>query len=433
MERRRTPSIARPVVQFGLSGLAALVVLGLAATLVLRHLGRTEAIRDARGLTLLSGRGIVEPALETGVLRGDRQAIAHLDRIVRRRILGDQVVRVKLWDSRGRIVYSDESRLIGARYSLGRDERRVLASGAVDAELSDLGRPENRFERPYGKLLEVYLPIRTHGGQRLLFEQYLRFSSVAASGRRIWTTFLPALVGALVLLWLVQLPLAWSMARRMRVAHRQREDALAKAVEASELERRRIARALHDGPVQELAGVSFSLAAAAERIRTRAPADVVEAVRNAASATRGTVRRLRSLLVEIYPPSLERAGLAAAIADAVAPAAQRGLGVRVELSDDFDASPQTQSIVFRTAQEAVRNTLAHADASRLDVNIAHRNGVAILEVIDDGCGFSPRDIPAETGHFGLTLLADLARDAGGSLTVESAVGTGTSVRLEVPA
>src|SRR5262249_45105044 len=336
MHRRRTPSIARPMAQFGLSGLAALVLLGLGATLVLRHLGRTEAIRDARGLTLLSGRGIVGPALDSAVMRGDPAALARLDRIVRRRILGEQVVRVKLWNSHGRIVYSDEHRLIGSRYALGGDERHVLASGAVDAELSDLARPENRFERPYGKLLEVYLPIRVHG-ERLLFEQYLRFSSIAASGRRIWTTFLPALVGALVLLWLVQLPLAWSMARRMRVAHRQREDALAKAVEASQVERRRVARDLHDGPVQELAGVSFSLAAVAERISARAPRDVVEAVHAAAAATRGTLRHLRSLLVQIYPPTPPRAGLVAALAGVVSPATPRGIGVRRRVADDFDA------------------------------------------------------------------------------------------------
>src|SRR5262249_58429945 len=123
----------------------------------------------------------------------------------------------------------------------------------------------------------------------------------------------------LVLLWVVQLPLAWSMARRMRVAHRQREDALAKAVEASQVERRRVARDLHDGPVQELAGVSLSLAAVAERISARAPRDVVEAVHGAAAATRGTPRHPRSLLGGIYPPPPQPAGPVSALAGAPSP------------------------------------------------------------------------------------------------------------------
>lgn len=434
MRRSARIAAARPVAQFALSGLVAVIVLGFGATLVLRHLGRKEAIRDARQLTELAARGIVQPALTPGTLRGDPAAIARLDRTVRARVLRDDVVRVKLWDQRGRIVYSDEGQLIGSRYPLGRDERHALATGSVDAELSDLARPENRFERRYGKLLEVYVPMQGPNGRRLLFEQYLRFSSIAASSRRIWTTFLPALVATLLLLWLVQMPLAWSMIRRVRTAQRQRIDALDKAIGASETERRVIARGLHDGPVQELAGVSFSLAATGERLRERAPSDIVRALEDGAAATRRAVRSLRSLLVEIYPPSLARAGLASALADVVAPVAERGVDVRLDLADGFDASPETERIIFRTAQEAVRNTLAHAEAKHIEISVERRDGRALLVVRDDGRGFEQQHADAHgDGHFGLALLADLADDAGGRLTIDSAVGRGTTVRLEVPA
>ena len=81
---------------------------------------------------------------------------------------------------------------------------------------SDLSEPENRYERHRGKLLEVYLPVRTPGGRPLLFESYQPFAPVSASGRDIWREFAPTLLVALVLLWLLQLPLAWSFVRRLR-------------------------------------------------------------------------------------------------------------------------------------------------------------------------------------------------------------------------
>ena len=81
--------------------------------------------------------------------------------------------------------------------------------------------PENRYERQFGKLLEVYLPIRQPSGNALLFEAYYRYEAVAASGRKVWRSFAPVALGALIVLELVQIPLAWSLAARLR--HRQRE------------------------------------------------------------------------------------------------------------------------------------------------------------------------------------------------------------------
>jgi len=68
-------------------------------------------------------------------------------------------VRVKIWDARGRIVYSDEPRLIGARYELGSDEVETLREGDAKADLSDLSRPENRFERQFGPLFTGLVEI----------------------------------------------------------------------------------------------------------------------------------------------------------------------------------------------------------------------------------------------------------------------------------
>jgi two-component system, NarL family, sensor kinase len=423
-------SVSRTVLQFASTALLAVIVIGVAALVVLRGAGSDQSIREARSITRLLATGVVEPSLRDGILRQDPQAIATLDAIVKARVLQSPVVRVKIWSPDGRIVYSDEQRLIGERFSLGGEERDVLADGTVAAEISDLTRPENRFERREGKLLEVYLPVHTPSGQPLLFESYMRFSAVEASGREVWLAFMPALVGALLLLWLIQVPLAWAFARRLEHGRRERERLLERAVHASEVERRRIASDLHDGVVQDLAGITFSLASSAERERG---SEVGPVLAEAAEVTRQSMRRLRSLLVEIYPPSLEAAGLQPALLDLLAPLSPRGISTDLEMPDGLRLEPQLEQLFFRTAQEALRNAVAHARARHVTVRIREAGGHVTLLVEDDGVGFSSDEAARRQreGHVGLVALAGLAADAGGRLDVTSVPGRGTSVQLEV--
>ena len=101
-----------------------------------------EAIRDAKNVTTLAGQGIVEPALTDELLAGDQRAQRKLGRIVEERVLGhDGIVRVKIWDRHGRIVYSDEPRLIGETYALGPDEKAILENGGTDLEGTDPSSP----------------------------------------------------------------------------------------------------------------------------------------------------------------------------------------------------------------------------------------------------------------------------------------------------
>jgi signal transduction histidine kinase len=415
------------VLKFAVSGLAVVVVLGVVGFQLLRRAGTNAAISDAKRVTRLAGQGIVEPAVTRGLVRGDPRAVARVDRVVRSRVLRDPVVRVKIWTRDGRIVYSDERHLIGSRYRLGKDEVEVLDTGKIQAAVSDLKRPENRFEQSYGKLLEVYLPIKARNSQKLLFESYLRFSSVAASGRTIWLSFLPAMLGALILLWLIQLPLSFGLARRIRQSQQDRETLLRRAIDASETERRRIAQDLHDGVVQSLAGVSYSLAAAADR----APAPTGETLRRAAGETRQAIRELRSLLVDIYPPDLHRVGLKGALDDLVAPFTHREIEAELDVPHDVRLPRDIEALFFRVAQEALRNALAHGHPARVAVQVRRENGRASLLVEDDGRGFDPAEDGVD-GHFGLRMIAESIRDAGGHTEIESEPGRGTRIRAEVP-
>lgn len=429
----RTPRFRSLFAQFALSGLAAVLIVAVAATFVLRRAGQRESVRDARRITQVIGRSVIEPNLTQAVVSHDASAFHRFDRLVRTRVIRGPVVRVKLWRADGVIVYSDKRALIGSRYRLESDERRALADGRVDAGISDLTRPENRFERPQHKLLEVYMPVRTEGGAPLLFESYLRYSDVAASGRRVWLTFAPAVVGALVLLWLVQMPLALSLARRLRREHGERETLLIGALNASDVERRRIAADLHDGVVQDLAGTSYDLAVAADAAEAAPREQLASVLRRGAMATRHSMRQLRSLLVEIYPPNLRDTGLEPALNDLAARVAASGIEVHVDVAATI-GSEETERLIFRTAQEALRNVRDHADATTCTIAVTEANDGIELVVSDDGRGFAPEQLAERRahGHLGLALLADRVESLGGRLHVDSVPTAGTTLRLWLP-
>ena len=419
-----------------LASLAAVLLLAAVGLTVQRRLATDDAINDAKTLTTLTGHGIVGPSINDALLRGDPAAIAGLDRIVRERVLSAQVVRVKVWSPDGTILYSDEPRLIGANYPLSEEDREALVTGATDAELSDLSVPENRYEQDHGKLLEVYLPIQTRSGRTLLYESYSPLEGVSIDGRQLWIAFMPPLVGAVLLLWLTQAPLAWSMARRLRAGQRERERLLRGTIEAADSERRRIAGDLHDGVVQDLAGAAMSLAAARGGLRTR-PAAQTEAMLDQGVATiRDSMRDMRDLIIEISPPSLADTGLAGALDDLLDPLIDRGIETRVEIEGDMDLDSETERLLYRGAQEGLRNALRHSGASAVGVAVERDGRSVRLTIDDDGRGLSAQDRARarREGHVGLDLLAALVADAGGELEVapRPRPAAGTRMRLKLP-
>src|SRR3954452_23973404 len=385
-ELRPSQRPARALAQFVLSGLIAVALLGLAAVEVMRRSGTDEAVRDAKQTTRLAAYGVIAPAITPALVNHNPEAIKHMDERVRRSILGRQVVRLKIWDAKGKIVYSDEHRLIGHTYGLGKEEREALEKQSADAELSNLSEPENRYERDQKKLLEVYQGVRSPNGEPLLVEAYNKFSSVSASGRRLWLVFAPAMIGALLLLQAAQIPLAWSLLRNLQRNQYEREMLLQRALDAAETERSRIARDLHDGTVQDLAGVSFTLAAAADRLDRTGDEEAADLIEQAADDTRRSVRELRTLLVDLYPPSLHQQGLAAALTDLLAPLSARGLETDLRADPTLRLPEDCERVVFRAAQEALRNVDKHAEAGRVDVCVDRQNGSVALTVSDDGRG-----------------------------------------------
>jgi signal transduction histidine kinase len=418
-----------------LGSLAAIAVVVVGGFFALRSVAVDEAERDTRVQVQIQGRLVQAAGLTNGVLRGDREALAELDELVTGQILTESVVRVKLWTREGRILYSDEPRIIGERFELGEEELALFRNGGAEAELSDLSEPENRYERQEGKLLEAHTTIRAPDGTQVLFEVYQRFASVSASAEDLLAALAPPLLGGLLVLLLFQAPLAWRLAGGLQRAHREREELLASAIESSSQERRRIAADLHDGVVQDLAGVAFGLAPLAEAAAQRGAGEESAALKDATSRLRQGVRDLRTLLVEIHPPAIESAGLEGALSDLLSPLQVDGVQTSLSVDDDSTTGSSSDALIYRVAREAVRNVQKHAGASSVRLTVTCTpDGVRRLVVQDDGRGFGAqqRTMRGADGHVGLTLLEDIVRQAGGRLDVRSNPGEGTTVSLELP-
>jgi signal transduction histidine kinase len=138
-------------------------------------------------------------------------------------------------------------------------------------------------------------------------------------------------------------------------------------------------------------------------------------------------------LIGIYPPSLQRSGLEAAVSDLLAPLSARGIAVEAEIADDLALAPETEELIFRSAQEALRNVAKHADPSRVAVSVSRSNGSVVLAVRDDGRGFDPAARADDNPSLGLRLLEDLVEEHQGRLEVRSDAGRGTLVTVELAA
>ena len=419
------------VARFVAAGVIAAAVISAGAYWVVSRNAVSEAIRNAQEIAAIDGRNIAAPALTDGVVAGDAAALDSFDQLIRHRVLSARVVRVKIWTGQGRVVYSDVRRLVGEVFDLPADEQAALRQNRVAAEVSELDRPENRYERAYGKLLEVYLPIESQSGQTFLFETYQVYASIDQDQQRIWSAFFPVLLGGLLLLLAVQVPLAWGLAKTVRRARREREDLLARSLEVSAAERRRIASDLPAGVVQSLAGTALSLGS------DRARRDPGRVMSESASVIRQAVRDLRTLIVDIAPPDLAGGRLESALQDLLAPLNAQGVETSLKAEGLSVVDTSSGNVLYRAAQEAIRNATAHSGADRLEVRISGQADRAELEVRDNGRGFTADDVISRRrdGHVGLGLLKSLVEDSGGELSISSRPGQGTTVRvaLERPA
>ncbi len=202
-----------------------------------------------------------------------------------------------------------------------------------------------------------------------------------------------------------------------------------KVVLAQETERRRLAWDIHDGIAQRLVSLSYHLDAAHQTILDD-PGYAAEQVVLARGLADLTMEEARLAIGGLRPPVLDDLGLAGGLASLVK--SVPGLQIAAELSDERLTEP-IEIALYRIAQEALQNVVKHAAATSALVIFSVRGSMARLEVRDDGAGFNPREQQrtSESGY-GLTSMAQRAELVGGTLSIRSRAGSGTSIIVNVP-
>jgi signal transduction histidine kinase len=202
---------------------------------------------------------------------------------------------------------------------------------------------------------------------------------------------------------------------------------------ATEQERARWARELHDQTLQGLGALRVRLSSA-RRSGQRGAVD--EAVEWALEHVDVEIAGLRALITDLRPPALDELGAAAAIEALADRVAGRGLHVDVDVRLAYERGetatrhiPELETTLYRLAQEALTNAARHGEATRASVEIHEDDSTVRLTVVDDGRGF---DVGTATEGFGLVGMRERVELLGGALTVESSPGQGTTIHAALP-
>jgi signal transduction histidine kinase len=222
------------------------------------------------------------------------------------------------------------------------------------------------------------------------------------------------------------LAFAASAATAVATARTVAEDRLRHSLAASEQERGRWARELHDETLQALGGLNVLLSSALRRGTHEA---LERSVRDAVEQLGTEIEGLRTLITELRPAALDEMGLAPAIESlGQRLAAVEGLDVDVDVEVGGRLDPEVETVVYRLVQEALTNVAKHAHAERVRVEVGLEYDVVQVEVTDDGHGF---DLNADTAGFGLVGMRERVALAHGQLAIDSEPGR-TVLRATLP-
>jgi len=214
-----------------------------------------------------------------------------------------------------------------------------------------------------------------------------------------------------------------------RIQHMTNDQAQLIGEQARTSERARIAAEIHDSVSQDLFSISLIAGGLQRALPASSPLQTeIVAMRERIA---GTMSEMRALLLELRPTALDERGLVPALNDLCA-AYQDRLGVRIDASlEQIAVGAPADHAMLRVAQEGIANAVRHADARRIELRLAKRDGHIEVTVADDGRGF---DQSAAAGHgLGLVVMRERIRELGGSVVIRSELGHGTSLVASIPA
>ena len=334
-----------------------------------------------------------------------------------------------------------DARLVTVLLPSGADELRFTAVAGDRVELA--GATITRSTSKTGRVLErgqseradsvLDDPEVDHEAMRLIGARTGLWVPLLVRGRAIGVLAAHDKVGANARFTDSDLRVSETFAARAALAvdlsERIARDSLRRVVEAQELERRRLARELHDETGQALTSILLGLKALEERIDDPSSRAATAELRELVVSTLQDVRRLA---VELRPSALDDFGLVAALERLTASfSEQTGIAVDFQTALADERLPEeVETALYRIVQESLTNVVKHARARRVSILLARKNSAVKAVVEDDGQGFDPAE-QADDG-FGLVGMRERLALLGGRLEIESGRGGGTTVAAEVP-
>lgn len=213
---------------------------------------------------------------------------------------------------------------------------------------------------------------------------------------------------------------------------RENEALLKHTVEAVDGERRRLATELHDSTIQSLQSIGM-LAEYSEMLISRAQyTEASDRIGSMRQRLNDSVAELRRLLFDLRPPNLDDTGLAAALELRLNEVSELGnIETNLDIADSLDIPHELETVIYRFCQEALSNVVRHAEATSVEVRVWQQGANLRIAVEDNGKGFDAGTEP-EHGHFGIQGMKERAELAGGTLSLESRLGSKTRVELTLP-
>ena len=403
-------------------GVIAMIIIAVPAALWVRAESKSNALDNAIQQAQRLADYSIGPLITDDLLAGLPRSTRRLDDRLAPRISDGSIVRIKVWDAGGRIVYSDLPSLIGQVFDLPSFAPELIAGGKGRANLGVQDGAENAHESEAGELVEVHVRTTAANGRVVILEAYFNDDAVRDEQNALVLGLIPTFLLSLGALQLAQLIPAIQLARRIQGHQSTKRRLLQHAVDASDLERQRIARDLHDEVIQDLAGLSYAL----EAEEMHSTPENRALFGQAKAILQKNVRTLRAMTTELYPPDLAELGLPAALTRLAAPLREHGIEVKLHIPPDCDLDRDRAAMFYRVAREVLTNTVKHAKAGTVELTLMQDIERTILLIHDNGCGF---DMAADApeNHLGLRIMRDTIEVADGTLEVRSWVGGGTSV------
>jgi len=440
--RWRTSPALTPLQKFSLVTFISVVAVtvvacGLGGWLLVRHLVAHDAALAGDLARLLLTRSL-PASLFFPTAAADPSLYA---RTMNDIAAADDVVRVVLYDAQARVLWSDDTALIGRRFAHDNELRGALG-GEIEAKIIRPGKEEHEGLRSFARIEEIYLPVRyaRDGPVVAVLEIYRYppafFAVIDRALTAVWLLgggggfVLYAALFAMARLGVVEVGLGLDVVGVERNAERRRsEEALRRMNQTLEEETKRLAHEVHDEAGQLIATAQLALADVALEM----PASSREGVAKVSRVLDEVADQLRRLAHELRPTVLDDLGLLSALEFLSQGVIKRtGLDVRVEGSTAGRLDPIIETTLYRVVQEAVLNVVKHARARSVIIRVEHGPTHIRCSIRDDGVGFDAGGQPKGPRGLGLLGIGHRVETLGGRLEIRTRLGQGTTLVVGIP-